>query len=254
MYVGEDYNEMEARFAVVDSIVKAICELTGCKVKLEESVKASDALQFDVNELPDVSRSSMSDYVLYVVTYSAEIKIVMIETKSDQTLSKNAISQLIGYYIASQCGARDSVPLGLVITQSKAHLVFFPYVMYEDSKAEPIFCVDAIVTEELDLRRSFSALISFATRYIRCNVPMKTIASSETYDLHSKKVFELRVKGHKEEKLSMEQKLKEAIQKVKEQDAIIASLNAKLQPSKRRKVENAKLPPPKRRKLENRDV
>ena len=234
---GEDYNEMEARFAVVDSIVKAICELTGCKVKLEESVKASDALQFDVNESPDVSKSSVSDYVLYVVTYSAEIKIIMIETKSDKALSKNAIAQLIGCYIASQCGEEGSVPLGLIITQSKAHLVFFPYVYKDPETEKKKFYVDAIVTEELDLRKSFSALISFATRYIVCDRPMKTIEKIENFELHSKTVLEPNVIKHKEEKYSMEQKLKEAFQKIEEQKAIIAKLNAELPPkSKRRKT------------------
>ena len=225
-YAGEDYNEMEARFAVLDSIIKAICELTGCRVKLEQSVKASDAL--DAECLPDVSKKSVSDYVLYEITYSGKRKVVLIEGKSE-TLSKSTVSQLIGYYIASQVVDDFTPPLGLVLTQSKARFVFFPY------KSRTQVYIDAIVTDIINLHQNdlFAAVISFVTRYILCAAVVKTITWSEK-TLHKKEAFKKYVISYQEFVQNKEQELraklhaeKAALAKLQaEKDAALAKLQA----------------------------
>ena len=70
-------NEAEARFTTIDPIIKAILELTGCRVKLEETVRASDIESFDSDEsMSDVSDRSTSDYVIYHITFNQAVNII----------------------------------------------------------------------------------------------------------------------------------------------------------------------------------
>lgn len=91
---------MESRFAVGDPIIKLLCQLTKCKVKLEQTVRLSD---LDVYEDPFldivVSKSSKTDYVSYYsVRVNRLLKLLIIEMKTDKSFSLNAIAQTIGYY------------------------------------------------------------------------------------------------------------------------------------------------------------
>ena len=169
-------------------------------------------------------KKSVSDYVLYVVTYSTKRKVVLMEGKSDKMLSKSTVSQLIGYYIASEVTDGDIPPLGLILTQSKARFVFFPY------KSRTQVYVDAIVTEIIDLHKNdfFAAVLSFITRYILCLEPVKTLKSSDE-PLHKKEVLKKCVISHKDFMQTKEQKLKAAVKVLEEKEELHRAEKEELQ-------------------------
>ena len=158
-----DYNEAEVRFSTTDNIMKALCDITGCKIKLEDRVGNSDQLILDSQpgNTNSVSTRSISDYVLYVVSSRSEVKVIIVEVKTDITYSKHSIAQAIGYYISSQVTS-SVIPMCLLLTQSKSQLIFFPF-----SKRDAVV-ITAVVTEVLDMMTTttFCAVVSFVAKYI----------------------------------------------------------------------------------------
>lgn len=116
-----ELNEAEARFSTIDPILKCILDLTGCRVKLEETVKMSDLLiSENVSGLEQrVSDKSTSDYVIYHITVNKAVKILLVEAKTDMSLSRDSVAQVIGYFMASEVDNMDSLPpLGIILTRA----------------------------------------------------------------------------------------------------------------------------------------
>ena len=208
----KEYNEAEVRFGTTDHIIKALCEISGCKVKLEDVVRESDEDYLNPNRtLPDsVSCKSTSDYVLYVIELRNNVKLVLVEVKADKKLSKNIIAQTIGYYIASQVAA-EYIPMALVLTQSKARLIFFPFMIRNSVS------LNAIITEELMIISNittYASVIGFTAKYIMGNPKGVSTKSSR---LIAKRSFEKVLIPAADYKKHKEQILRQELQRKNEQ-------------------------------------
>lgn len=103
---------------MIDSFVKALCELTDCEVVLEDEVK--DGVSTDSG----VSDNCKVDYSVICLQLST-VKMVLLEAKTDKTLSQNSVCQLIGYYMAISNEMEGFPPLGVLMTQSTLRTVLF---------------------------------------------------------------------------------------------------------------------------------
>lgn len=162
-HIEEEYSEATVRFAVTDNIIKVICEVSGCKIKLEDIVQKSDELMTSRRSETAsnvVSSKSLSDYVMYCVIRGHNIKLVIVEVKTDHKLSSDSIAQTIGYYISSKV-ALECTPMALLLTQSKAQLIFFPFLSRDGVS------VNAVVTRPFDVTKltTFFAVTAFVSRY-----------------------------------------------------------------------------------------
>jgi secreted trypsin-like serine protease len=92
-------------------------------------VKLSDALsKEELDRLPTyVSDGSKPDYLLYLAFKLGVVKMMIVEAKTDQSLSDDTIAQVIGYFIASKVNENKYQPVALILTQTKAQFIFFPY-------------------------------------------------------------------------------------------------------------------------------
>ena len=91
----------------VDPFLKALNRITGCLFKLEQSVNMSEFMMLneltDLKELQEqVSKRSVSDTVLYHIKLGRYTKVIVIEVKTDKSISQDSIAQAIGYHIACQ--------------------------------------------------------------------------------------------------------------------------------------------------------
>ena len=80
--------------------------------------------------------------------------IVDAKCDRDRSISKDSIAQVIGYFIASKCSDHVYQLLGLILTQSKAQFLFFPY-----RDGDTVY-VDAIVTKTLTVTKQWLLLPS----------------------------------------------------------------------------------------------
>ena len=123
-------------------------ELTGCKLKLETTVKLSDlqaATGINLEHIHfDVSDASTSDYSLYTGKRSGNIRIIILEAKTNETMHDDSVAQVMGYYLASKTNYLHCPPMGLIITQNKARIVFFPF-----QRRDSIYA-NAVVTNEFN--------------------------------------------------------------------------------------------------------
>ncbi len=91
----------DTRFVTIDNFVKALCELTGCEVVLEDAVK--DGARIDCG----VSDKSRVNYL----KLRTAVKLFLLEGKTNKTLSEHSICQLVGYYMATSLETPTLPPL-----------------------------------------------------------------------------------------------------------------------------------------------
>ncbi len=185
------------RFCVGDPFLKCISKITGAKIKLEESVRAGDLIYNLAPHSKDVSGKSVPDYVLWDLMYEG-IKLLILEAKTDKSIGMDSVCQTIGYYMASKIEpevSNNRIPtLALVMSQTKAYLLFFPYV------TEGCACVDAVMMGEISLTlSSIASIITFVVKYIKgLKSSCKCITDSQL-DLHKKTDYSKFVLTVKEE-------------------------------------------------------
>lgn len=131
MYPCADYNEQELRFAMGDPIVKCICELTGFKLTIEERVCNEEIFECDESGTRNVSGRSIEDYALWTYNFGY-IKLFLLELKRDATIGMKSLCQAVGYHLASRKAGVTTegdiiAPLTLVISQTKAYFLLYPY-------------------------------------------------------------------------------------------------------------------------------
>ena len=107
----------------------------------------------------DVSKKSTSDAVIYHVKTGKTTKVVIVEVKTDQTISLDSVAQVIGYYTANQT-KEEYLQIGLVMSQSKMIIVFFPF------RDRSNVYLDAIVTSEIDLKENHKEVFEFIASYV----------------------------------------------------------------------------------------
>ena len=206
--IVEDYNEPATRFAVADPIIKAICKVTGCRIHLERSVLSSDE-ELDLSESlkklelsdDEVSRKSVTDGVIYSVKFGQLRKLIIVEVKTDISLSDNSIAQVIGYYMASKLES-ETIPMALVLAQTKAVLIFFPY-----RNRQGIY-VNAIVTPHINIAGdNLKHLISFLVKYILHPGNSRYAIQRSDTTLHKKESFKSCIMIHEEAEVNVREKL-----------------------------------------------
>ena len=157
--IEEEFNEREIVFAFVDPLLRALHDATGCMYKLEEPVKMSDFLMLEnIDELKElqeeVSQRSRSDVVVYHVKGGRYHKLIIVEIKSDKTISRDSVAQAIGYYLANKASSMY-VQIALVISGSRAYLVLIPFRDRHNIYSE------AIATPEIDLKIHYVSVYKF---------------------------------------------------------------------------------------------
>ena len=139
---GHTANEVEVRFAFANPIVNMLCAVHGLFLGLEQKMTAP--VDTGSSSSDQVTEKSSSDYFCYTLHQQSEdshIKLaaVIVEAKTNASYSSNAIAQLLGYYLRS-CTKEDEHTVGLLLTETKVHLVLFPFVFAKSS----VTCVNAI--------------------------------------------------------------------------------------------------------------
>ena len=139
---GHTANEAEVRFAFANPIVNMLCAVHGLFLGLEQKMTAP--VDTGSSSSDQVTEKSSSDYFCYTLHQQSEdshIKLaaVIVEAKTNASYSSNAIAQLLGYYLRS-CTKEDEHTVGLLLTETKVHLVLFPFVFAKSS----VTCVNAI--------------------------------------------------------------------------------------------------------------
>ena len=186
-------------------------------MKLEQTVRLSDhqLLEEDNDSTleAEVSQNSKCDYVFYHLSASSCLKLLVIEVKTNKSVSVNSVAQIIGYYIASTAETSGYIPLGVVFTQSTAILVFYPY------RSRRTVYVDAIATKEINIsdQINFMTILSFIVKYIsHLDNSTSAIGSSRTLKLHDKDVVKRKVLTVKEFNEIITKKLEEETRKRRE--------------------------------------
>ncbi len=179
-------------------MLKALHRLTGCKWKLEQPVSSSDQLSHpSLQSLPaKISRGSIHDGYFYRIMFGGDYcKLIILEVKTDKTLRKNSIAQCIGYFLASQLDNRETVTVALIITQTKAILIFFPY------RQGKVIYSNAIVTEEINIEddKIYCFLIAFLTKYVLYTESAIYALSTSANVLHRKDTFVTVIMKNEEE-------------------------------------------------------
>lgn len=93
-----------------------------------------------------VTEKSTEDYICYTLhQQDSELKLtaVIIEAKSDATYHRNAVVQLMGYYLQA-CTKKDGHTVGLLLTETQIHVFLFPF-----TKAS-VGCVNAIWLQAME--------------------------------------------------------------------------------------------------------
>ena len=151
--------------------------------------------------LPDdnVSVKSVPDYALWSISdYNSTVKVLILEAKTDKTISDDSVCQTIGYFMADVT-APSGPTLALVMSQKISYMIFFPYI-------DEGPCVDAVVIGAIKLSLStLSQLATFCIMYII--VGSKYITSSRIV-LHNKTQYVSFVVTVKQEMESEIEKLK----------------------------------------------
>ena len=145
---GSTRSEAEVKFAFANPIVNMLCSVHGLFVEMEYKmaplvVGVSTASTGSVFS-DQVAEKSSADYVCYTLHHQFEdscinLAAVIIEVKTDANHTSNAIAQLLGYYLRS-CSRQDGHTLGLLLTETTVHMVFFPFV----SSKSNVSCVNSI--------------------------------------------------------------------------------------------------------------
>ena len=136
------------RFAFANPIVNMLCSVHGLFVGMEYKM-APPVVGVGTSSTgsifsDQVAEKSSADYVCYTLHHQFEdscIKLaaVIIEVKTDANHTSNAIAQLLGYYLRS-CTRQDEHTVGLLLTETKVHVVFFPFVSGKGN----VSCVNSI--------------------------------------------------------------------------------------------------------------
>jgi len=140
---GSTRNEAEVRFAFANPIVTMLCSVHGLFVGMEYKMAPPVVGVGGVGTASTGSKSS-ADYVCYTLHHQFEdscinLAAVIIEVKTDANHTSNAIAQLLGYYLRS-CTRQDEHTVGLLLTETKVHVVFFPFVSGKGN----VSCVNSI--------------------------------------------------------------------------------------------------------------
>lgn len=109
------FNEPSARFAFVDPLLKVLCEVLHCKLSL---------VILNKDNTYSISERSKADYTMFYLKLGQSM-VLLLETKTDKTLTKHSLCQVIGYFLASSDEAFP--PLAMVLTQTQVKFVFFPF-------------------------------------------------------------------------------------------------------------------------------
>ena len=151
------------------------------------------------------SSKSLSDHVMYAIMHGGNIKLLIVEVKTDLELSKDSIAQTVGYYISSNVAHGCAcIPMALLVTQSKAQLIFFPFLMRDG------VCINAVVTELLDITKmdTFFAVAAFISRYIMAKP--KGVSTTCTR-LRSKKAYNTLLISFEDYKRTKDEKIMEKL-------------------------------------------
>ena len=146
-------NEAEVRFTYANPIVNMLCGIHGLFLGVEHKMATPGGFANATNErsfqayslgcADQVSEKSSSDFICYTLHQQYEgshikLVVVIVEVKTNASFHINAVAQLLGYYLRS-CTDKDEHMVGLLITESKVHLLLFPFIFNDD-----VACVNAI--------------------------------------------------------------------------------------------------------------
>lgn len=111
------FNEPTTRFAVIDPILRVLCETLHTKLILEESVSVDEDNTYHLSE------RNKADYSLFYLETEC-LQVLILEAKTNKSKTLHSICQTIGYFLASE-SAKCS-PLAMVVTEDTAQFCFFP--------------------------------------------------------------------------------------------------------------------------------
>ena len=142
---GEDQNEAEIKFAIVNPFISVLCQCINSFCRPEEPVFRGDANTTSMVIDKKVSNTSVPDYVVYMLCSHNSDKplALLVEVKTVRKYTDNAIASSVSY----QTSSGICPPLAIVVCENIFQFTFFPF-MSADSK---IPYVNAVVSPEINL-------------------------------------------------------------------------------------------------------
>ena len=144
---GSTDNEAEMRFAYGNPIVTMLCSIHGYFLGVEDKLrtpKIGTTRRDSMASANKVTEKSTADYICYTLHHtSTKLAAVIIETKTDFNYTPNAIAQLMGYYLRA-CKKEDEHSVAILLTETKVHLLLFPFT------TGYVSCVNAIWLQSIE--------------------------------------------------------------------------------------------------------
>ena len=245
-YTGADMCEAEVRLTVTGSIVKGICRLTGCVFAAEESVSKCDrciagrhldlggsSLQNTPQQQKSVSEDVIPDYKLFKIESKGGSNVVTIIEVKTRTNFNDSVCQTIGYHMASRVSTaneetKNPYPsLAIMICETHARLIFFPF-LHENS-----LCMEAVVSVDISVLPDGMinpALITFVCTYIDQLTNAKPVFITQTevsFSIHPMKQYHQLLSLEVNEVARLRQKAEEDQQKLQEMSQKLVMLQNK---------------------------